>query len=342
MPKKNTKLQIGALQLDSDVILAPMAGITDYPYRKLYRKFGWPASYTEMINARSLANLSPKTLKMLYTDKDDSPLGIQLVGSDPKYIKKAVKKTETMDFNFIDLNAGCPVRKVVNNGSGSALLKNPDKLADLVKIIKDNSSRPVTVKIRAGWDRENVNSGEVAEKLSRAGVDAISVHGRTKTEMYRGDVDYMSIKEAVNSSSVPVLASGNLFTPRDVSEMFKKTGCAGVLIARGSYGNPWIFNDIKTYRSGKPLPAIRPAEKVGDVMLLHLQYMIDFYGRDAGCKIYRKHFIHYTRYFTHTKDLRRKVFRTSNPEKIIEIIGEFKDKAVCYRHPYLQMSSEVA
>ncbi|MEA3507141.1 MAG: tRNA dihydrouridine synthase DusB [Elusimicrobiota bacterium] len=340
MPKNNTKLRIGTLQLDSNVILAPMAGITDYPYRKLYRQFGCPAACTEMINTRSLANFSEKTLKMLYTDKADSPLGVQLAGSDEKYIKEAVKKTEKIDFDFIDLNAGCPVRKVINNGSGSALLNNPDKLIDLVKIIKDNSSRPVTVKIRAGLDRENVNSGEIAEKLSRAGVDAISVHGRTKTEMYRGEVDYLAIKEAVNFSSVPVLASGNLFTPQDVEKMFKKTGCAGVLIARGSCGNPWIFNDIITYMEGKPLPAIRPAAKVGDVMLLHLQYMIDFYGQDAGSKIYRKHFIHYTRYFTHTKDLRRKVFRTSEPKKIKEIIGEFKDKAVCCRHPYLQNSSQ--
>ncbi|MDA3792073.1 MAG: tRNA dihydrouridine synthase DusB [Elusimicrobia bacterium] len=335
MFKNKSKLKIGNLKLASRVLLAPMAGITDYPYRKLYRQFGCKTAFTEMINARSLTHLSKKTMQMLYTDKEDSPLGVQLVGNDPEYITGAIKELHKMDFDFIDLNAGCPVKKVVNNGSGSALLKNPEKLARILKIIKANTDLPVTVKIRTGWNRENKNSAVIAKTLSEAGADAISVHGRTKAEMYRGSVDYQSIKQAVDASSVPVLASGNIFTPQQVKNMFQKTGCAGVLVARGSYGNPCIFNDIHAYLSGKPLPAIRPAAKVGDIMYMHLNYIMDFYGNDPGYKIYRKHINHYTRYFTHAKGLREKVFRSTRPEDIQDIIEEFKETAACYRHPYL-------
>ncbi len=336
MLKNKTKLQIGGVKFDSNLILAPMAGITDYPYRKLYRRYGCRGAFTEMVNAGSLTGLSEKTLRMLYTNRKDSPLGIQLVGNNREYILKAVKKINEMNFDFIDLNAGCPVKKVVNNGSGSALLKEPDKLVELVKLIKDNTKRPVTVKIRTGWDKDNVNAPLIAGRLSEAGVDAILIHGKTRAQMYRGCVDYQSIKKTVVAASVPVLASGNIFTPQQTKDMFKKTGCAGVIVARGSYGNPWIFKDIKNYLSGKPLPAVRPAKQVVKVMLEHLKYMNDFYGKKHGPLIYRKHFIHYTRYFTHTKSLRRKVFRTSSAEEVKALIKEFGKTAVCYRHPYLK------
>lgn len=313
-------LKIGNLKLKSNLILAPMAGISDLPFRLLNRKFGCELAFIEMINCRSISFKSRRTKDMLRTSPKEKLLGIQLLGCEDQYILKAMDVLKEYKFDILDFNAACPAKKVVRRQEGAGLLKDPKKLKKILKLVVKNSKVPVTVKIRAGWDKDTVNAREVALYAQDAGVKALFIHGRTKIQGYSGSVDYDVIREVKKALDIPVIASGDVLSPQLAKKMFDETNCDGLVIARGSLGNPWIFKEIKEYlKTGKILP--KPSEaKVVKIMLEHLNASIDFYGERNGVIIFRKFFGWYTKGFRRVRPLREKSSRASTKAEIEEII----------------------
>ena len=319
-------LTIGDLKLKSNLILAPMAGITDLPFRMLCRKFGAELAFVEMINCRSISHKSRKTRHMLSTESKDKPLGIQILGCEEKYILKALDVLRTYKFNIMDFNAACPAKKVVRRGEGAALLKDPKKLNKILKLVVKNSNIPVTVKIRLGWDQDSVNAKEVALYAQDAGVSGLFIHGRTKTQEYGGSVDYEVIAKVKKAVNIPVIASGDVFSGELAKKMLSETSCDGLVIARGSFGNPWIFKEIKEYlKTGKVIPKPTRA-KVIKIMLEHLDASIVFYEERNGIILFRKFFAWYTKGIRNIRPLREKASRVKTKKDMEELIASL---AVC-------------
>jgi len=302
-------LKLGTLHLKSKLILAPMAGISDLPFRLLNRKFGAELAFVEMINARSIGHKSRKTRSMLETTKEDKPLGVQLLGCEERYIERALTVLKEYKFDVLDFNAACPAKKVVRRGEGAALLKNPKELQDILKLLVKNSKSPVTVKIRTGWDKNSVNAKDVALYAQDAGVDAIFIHGRTKAQEYSGKVDYDVIRKVKKVLTIPLIASGDIFDAELIKKMFDETGCDAVAVARGALGNPWIFKGVK--------PAISEVIKV---ILEHLDACIKCFGEGVGVMKFRKFFIWYTKGFRHIRPLRESASRAKTRADMVKII----------------------
>lgn len=315
---------IGDLHLQSKAILSPMTGITDLPYRIINREFGCEFAFTEMINIKGLLYNSKKTLKMIQTEANDSPLGIQILANDEKILQPALEKLQDFPFDVLDFNAACPTKKIVQSGSGAALLKDAKKLQRMLEIIIKHSDKPVTVKIRTGWDTATRNALEIAKRAQDAGVKAVFIHGRTRHQHYIGSVDYGTIREIKNSLDIPVIGSGNIFSPQLAKKMIDETGCDAVLVARGSFGNPWIFSTIENYLKNKTLRPCPGQYDIATVMRKHLDMIIDFYGEFHGACVYRKIFVFYTKYFINSKPLRKKVFFMTKKTQIMELIEKFR------------------
>ncbi len=321
-------LKIGKLKLKSNLILSPMAGITDLPFRMLCRRFGAELAFTEMINCCSISYKSQKTKQMLSSLAKDKPLGIQILGCEEHHILKSMEVLRGYEFNLLDFNAACPAKKVVRRGEGAGLLQDPKKFAKILKLIVKNAWLPVSVKIRAGWDSSSVNAREIALIAQDCGINALFLHGRTKTQGYSGQVDYNIIREVKKAISIPLIASGDIFSGPLAKKMFDETGCDGLVVARGSFGNPWIFKKIKEYlRSGKPagqwfgFPNSQ-SHKIGNqpkeediikVMLEHLNACIDFYGEKNGTIIFRKFYIWYVKELRKVRRLSGKFSHRKRP-----------------------------
>ena len=287
-------LKIGSLKLKSNLILAPMSGISDLPFRMLNRKFGCELAFVEMIYVRSLGHKSLKTKQLLSTGSADRPLGVQILGSDEKFILRGLEVLGRYKFDILDFNAACPARKVTRRGEGASLLKDPQKIGPLLKLIVKNSAVPVTMKIRTGWDKDTVNAREVAKIAEDSGIDGLFIHGRNKTQEYSGKVDYAVISEVKKAVKIPVIASGDVFSPQLAKKMLDETGSDGLLLARGSFGNPWIFKETAHFlRYGNFLekPEIN---LIVDTMLEHFADCVDFYGPRVSVTIFRKFFAWYT------------------------------------------------
>ncbi|MBU0547740.1 MAG: tRNA dihydrouridine synthase DusB [Candidatus Omnitrophica bacterium] len=313
-------LKISNLKLKSNLILAPMAGITDLPFRMLCRKFGAELAFVEMINCRSISHKSRKTRHMLSTLAEDKPLGVQILGCEEKYILKALDVLRTYEFDIMDFNAACPAKKVVRRGEGAALLKEPKKLNKLLKLVVRNSKIPVTVKMRLGWDKDSINAREVALYAQDAGVSGVFIHGRTKIQEYGGNVDYELIAKVKKALSIPVIASGDVFSAKLAKKMLSETNCDALVIARGSFGNPWIFKEIKEFlKTGKVIA--RPARaKVIKIMLEHLDASIAFYEERNGVILFRKFFGWYTKGIRNIRPLREKSSRAKTREEMVGLI----------------------
>ncbi len=312
---------ISSLKLKSRLILAPMAGITDLPYRMLCRKFGAELAFVEMINCRSLSHKSRRTREMLSTNAKDRPLGIQLLGSDEGFILRALEVLSKYKFDLIDFNAACPAKKIVRRLEGAALLKEPKKLQKLLKIIVNNSNKPVTVKIRSGWDKNSVNAKEVALYAQDAGVNGLFIHGRTRMQEYGGGVDYSIIRKVKKALDIPVIASGDLFSAKLIKKMFNETGCDAVSIARGSLGNPWIFKQAQNYLK-KGILLDKPEKKIiVNTMLKHLDMSIGFHGEKIGVMLFRKFFCWYTNGFSNIRPLRESSSRAKTRNEMLKIIN---------------------
>ena len=318
-------LTIGNITVPVPCILAPMAGITDLPFRLITRSFGAPFAFTEMIDAKSLFYRDKRTRRMLASCANDQPLGIQLLGNDEEFLVRAVDTLyENYCFQLLDFNAACPAPKVVRNGKGSALLKEPAKLEKLLAAVVRRSPVPVTVKIRTGWDTDSVNAREIALRAQDAGVCAVFIHGRTRVQGYSGSVDYATIKNVKDALRVPVIASGDNLSVRSIMKMLAETGCDGVAIARGSLGNPWIFRDIyQHFLDGSPGVAPTVHERM-EVILRHLEMVTDYYGELRGVGVFHKFFIWYTRSLPNVKPLRDSAFRTDTLPELLAIIDKLR------------------
>jgi len=313
-------LTLGTLQLKSNLILAPMAGVSDLPFRLLNRKFGCELAFTEMLNVRSLSYKSRKTQQMLASGQKDRPLGVQILGGEAKFISRALEVIKAYEFDILDFNAACPVKKVVRRGEGAGLLREPKKLAELVELVVKESKVPVTVKIRTGWDKDSVRARELALAAEDAGVKGIFIHGRTKTQEYSGSVDYKAIAQVKKAVRVPVIASGDIFNGALAKKMFDETGSDAVLIARGALGNPWIFREIEYFLKDDH-ELSRPLKKeIVDTMLTHVRGCTDFYGERSGVIIFRKFFAWYTKGFRHVRQLREQSSRAKTHDDMVGII----------------------
>ncbi len=287
-------MQIGSLTLDSRVILAPMAGISDLPFRLTMKPFGVGLVYTEMISAKGLLHAGKRTRELLRSAPDERPLGIQLFGSDPEDLAAAAA-TVVDDGELIDLNLGCPVPKVVRNGAGSALLRDPQRVARVVAAVRKAVDLPLTVKIRSGWDQESINFIEIGKIAEDEGADALILHPRTRAQGFSGRSDWTQIGALASTLTIPVIGSGDIASGADAKRMTDETGCAGVMIGRGSYGNPWLLRDADRALSGlPPLPPASLPEKL-KVALAHQQHVILYCGETRGVLEMRKHLCWYVR-----------------------------------------------
>lgn len=287
-------MQIGSLTLDSRVILAPMAGISDLPFRLTMKPFGVGLVYTEMVSAKGLLHAGRRTRELLRSDPNERPLGIQLFGSEPQDLAAAAA-TVADDGELIDLNLGCPVPKVVRNGAGSALLRDPQRVGRMVAAVRKAVNLPLTVKIRSGWDQASVNFIEIGKIAESEGADALILHPRTRTQGFSGKSDWTQIGALVSALSIPVVGSGDITSGVDARRMIDETGCAGIMIGRGSYGNPWLLRDADRALSDlPPLPPPSAREKL-EVALAHQRRQTLLSGETRGVLEMRKHLCWYVR-----------------------------------------------
>lgn len=298
------KLQIGNVILENNLILAPMAGVTDLPFRLLCREQGAGLCCMEMVSAKAILYKNKNTEELLSIAPGENPVSLQLFGSSPDIMSEIAKQIEERPFDILDINMGCPVPKVVNNGDGSALMKNPRLAGEIIEKTVRAIKKPVTVKIRKGFDEEHVNAVELAHVAQESGAAAIAVHGRTRAQFYSGKADWDIIRQVKQSVSIPVIGNGDIKTAEDVKAMYEQTGCDGFMIARGAEGNPWIFRQILHYfETGERLPKPDFAEAT-EMLLRHARMQIERKGEYTGIREIRKHAAWYTAGYRNSSKLR--------------------------------------
>lgn len=299
-------MKIGNVEC-GNIILAPMAGITDMPFRALCREQGATFSYTEMISAKALYYKNKNTLPLLQVAEGERPIAVQLFGNEPDLLAQEALKLEDGPYDVFDVNMGCPVPKVVNNGEGSALMRDPEKIGQIVSAMTKVLHKPVTIKIRKGFSADQINAVEVAKRAEDAGAAAIAIHGRTREEYYSGHADYDIIRQVKEAVSIPVMGSGDIYKGKDAKRMLDETGCDAVMIARGARGNPWVFREVAHYlETGEELP--RPSiEEVKEMVLRHAWMLIDFCGENMAIRQMRKHAGYYVTGYPDASKIRREV-----------------------------------
>lgn len=317
------KLKIGSVELNNPFILAPMAGVCDLPFRLLCKEKGAAMVCTEMVSAKAIYYNNKNTKELLTIDKNEGPVSLQLFGSEPKLMAEMAKRIEEIPFDILDFNMGCPVPKVVNNGEGSALMKNPVLAGHIIEAMANAISKPVTVKIRAGFDAEHINAVEIAKIAENSGAAAITVHARTREQYYSGKADreiIRLVKEAVN---IPVIGNGDIDCYESAKHMLEYTGCDGVAIGRGAEGNPWIFEELNAKYAG--LDYNKPSlEEVKEMIMRHAKMLIDYKGEYIGIREMRKHAAWYTAGFKGASKLRGRLNEASSIESLEEIIMGFE------------------
>lgn len=317
-------MQIGNLHFDTPIFLAPMAGVTDRAYRVLAREMGCPLVFGEMVSVNGIRYKNERTLKMLESDEKERPLAIQLFGHEPEIVAYSAKYLENLrTCDIIDFNMGCPAPKIVNNGDGSALLKNPPKVYEILSALKKAVKLPVTVKMRIGWDREHINAVEIAKIAESAGVDAIAVHGRTREDFYTGHADWEIIAKVKDAVKIPVIANGDVKDEESLGEIFKISNCDGVMIGRAAEGNPWIFKRlVHFYKTKEKLPP-PTTEEISNMMRRHLSLLIEFKGEYIGVREMRKHAAWYTKGRQGGARLRDMFNKAMSKEEFLEIMEKY-------------------
>lgn len=276
------------------LILAPMAGVCDQPFRLLCKEQGCDILYSEMVSAKAIYYNNKNTKPLLAMDEREKPFGLQLFGSDPEIMAEMARRIEGNGYSFIDVNMGCPVPKVVNNGEGSALMKDPLLVGKIVEAIANAINIPLTIKIRSGFDAEHINAPEIAHIAQESGAAAVAVHGRTRQQYYQGHADWGVIAKVKQVCSIPVIGNGDIMTPQDIIDMKEQTKCDGFMIGRGARGNPWIFNEIKYYMQYGEIPPRPSIHEVKQTILRHARLMVEFKGEYTGIHEMRKHVAWYS------------------------------------------------
>lgn len=323
-------MNIGKIELSAPLALAPMAGITDLPFRLICRRLGCGMTVSEMVSAKGLLYKNVKTTEMLRIDDGERPTAIQLFGSVPAELAEAARMVEASGADMIDFNMGCPVPKIVNNGEGSALMKNPqlahDILAAMVKAVKI----PVTVKFRAGWDDANRNAVEIARAVEAAGVSAVAVHGRTRQQFYEGKADWSIIADVKQAVKVPVFGNGDIFTVADGLRMLEQTGCDGLMIGRGADGNPWLFTALAAALRGEPLPQQPSLQERLAQAAEHLDMLIAYKNEVVAVKEMRRHISAYLKGMPHAAEFRGRFHKVDTQEQFLELLAEYSECAHLY------------
>ena len=307
------------------VFLAPMAGYTDLPFRLFSKKFGADVVTTEMVSAKGLYYGDQKTAKLLATDAEEAPAGAQIFGNDPDIISRVIEeKLNGTAFDFIDFNAGCPAPKIVKNHDGSALLKDLGRLSDIVKAMTDASIKPVTVKLRLGWDAEHIVVDEAVKRIEDAGVAAVFIHGRTREMFYSGKADWDAIARVKAEVSIPVILNGDITCGADALRAFEQTGCDGIMIGRAAVGNPFIFREVKAALSGKPYQPASDAEKL-TAAIDHLESVRMTSDHPAAIRAMRKQLVAYTKGIPGSAALRTAIFKEEDGQKLVDLLKKHRD-----------------
>jgi nifR3 family TIM-barrel protein len=317
---------IGQLKLESNLFLSPLAGYTNLPFRLIIREIGGVGlCTTDLVNARSLLEKNRKALQLIQTRPQDRPLSVQLYGTIPEEMRDAAALLESLGVSSVDINMGCPVRKICKNGGGSSMMADHAKAARVVSTMVNAVKIPVTAKMRLGWDNENLTAPDLAKALEDAGVAAIAVHGRTRQQGFSGAVNLAGIRTVVQAvRRVPVIGNGDITTPQTAKMMFDQTGCAAISIGRGAFYNPWIFRHVAHYLTTGELPVAPDFEEHMNVMKRHLDLMVEIFGERQGCRMFRKVALQYSRSLGPTKEFHKLVVRLSTR-------AEFDDILVAYR-----------
>lgn len=316
-------LKIGNVVIPGNIALGPMAGVTDLPFRILCKEQGVDLLYTEMVSAKGILYKNKNTEPLITIQENERPVSLQLFGADPYIMSEMAKQIEERNFDILDINMGCPVPKVTNNGEGSALMKNPKLVGEIVKAVSSAIKKPVTVKIRKGFGMDDRNAVEIAKIIEENGGAAVAVHGRTREQYYHGNADWSIIREVKEAVSIPVIGNGDVFTPKDAKRMLEETGCDGIMIARGAQGNPWIFHEVKQYLEHGILVEKPSIEELVQMMLRHARLQIEFKGSYLGIREMRKHVAWYTTGYPESSKIRNLVNEVEDYEGLVELLERY-------------------
>ncbi|NVJ93517.1 MAG: tRNA dihydrouridine synthase DusB [Methylocystaceae bacterium] len=325
---KKQSLNIGNITLESPVILAPMSGVTDMPFRKLVKSYGAGLVVSEMIASQEMLRASEKTKKMSTSCDDESPIAVQLAGTDPDIMAQAAKMNEMRGADIIDINMGCPVKKVVKSYAGSALMRDEKLAGQIMQAVKAAVNIPVTVKMRLGWDDTTRNAQTLAKMAEDIGLSCVTVHGRTRDQMYGGQADWQAIAPIKESVSIPVIGNGDILTLEDVDALFEQAGVDGVMIGRGAYGRPWFLKQVMHYiETGEHLPP-PPLTEQRDVVISHYEAMLDHYGEHVGVRHARKHISWYCKGLTGATQFRSEIMKVTSPQDVKALIRKLYDQNI--------------